>query len=176
LNPKQEPGLKRSISRESLGDLVEPGTLWVHSVPQEVVDTVSETENKRQEAINEVIYTERDFVRDMEYLRDIWIKPLRHPISSPRSAVNISCLKYSGTLTISSVSTRASMKRSTSGEVIHRRRKIGGILLDAVPHFASFVNYGAHQLCGKYKFEMEKNSDPGFAAFEVGSYASCTSS
>ena len=49
----------------------EPGTLWIHSVPQEVVNSVSDTEKKRQEAINEVIYTERDFVRDMEYLRDV---------------------------------------------------------------------------------------------------------
>ena len=49
----------------------EPGTLWIHSVPQTIVDSVSDSEKKRQEAINEVIYTERDFVRDMEYLRDV---------------------------------------------------------------------------------------------------------
>jgi hypothetical protein len=49
----------------------ETGTLWIHSVPQEVVDSVDETEMRRQEAINELIYTERDFVRDMEYLRDV---------------------------------------------------------------------------------------------------------
>ena len=49
----------------------EPGTLWIHSVPQAIVDSVSDQEKKRQEAINEVIYTERDFVRDMEYLRDV---------------------------------------------------------------------------------------------------------
>jgi hypothetical protein len=53
--------------------LQEPGTLWIHSVPQEVVNSVSDTEKKRQEAINEVIYTERDFVRDMEYLRDVCV-------------------------------------------------------------------------------------------------------
>ena len=35
------------------------------------MNSVSDTEKKRQEAINEVIYTERDFVRDMEYLRDV---------------------------------------------------------------------------------------------------------
>lgn len=54
-----------------LSNLQEPGTLWIHSVSQEVADSVSEKERKRQEAINEVIYTERDFVRDMEYLRDV---------------------------------------------------------------------------------------------------------
>lgn len=47
------------------------GTLWIHSVPQEIVNSVSDSEKRRQEAINEVIYTERDFVRDMEYLRDV---------------------------------------------------------------------------------------------------------
>jgi hypothetical protein len=40
-------------------------------VSKEIVDSVSDQEKRRQEAINEVIYTERDFVRDMEYLRDV---------------------------------------------------------------------------------------------------------
>jgi hypothetical protein len=52
-------------------DLAEPGTLWIHSVPKEIADSLTDLEKKRQEAINEVIYTERDFVRDMEYLRDV---------------------------------------------------------------------------------------------------------
>jgi hypothetical protein len=71
LNMKPQPGLKKQISKESLGELVEPGTLWIHSVPQEIVNSVSDKEKRRQEAINEVMYTERDFVRDMEYLRDV---------------------------------------------------------------------------------------------------------
>lgn len=75
LNMKPQPGLgiKRQLSRESLGDLdhVEPGQLWIHTVSKEIVDSVSDQEKNRQEAINEVIYTERDFVRDMEYLRDV---------------------------------------------------------------------------------------------------------
>ena len=46
-------------------------------MPQEIVNSVSDTEKKRQEAINEVIYTERDFVRDMEYLRDVCLSFFR---------------------------------------------------------------------------------------------------
>jgi RHO1 GDP-GTP exchange protein 1/2 len=75
LNMKPLPGLgiKRQLSRESLGDLdhVEPGLLWIHTVSKEIVDSVSDQEKRRQEAINEVIYTERDFVRALEYLRDV---------------------------------------------------------------------------------------------------------
>lgn len=49
--------------------------MWSETVPKEIFDQCDDTEKKRQEAINEVIYTERDFVRDLEYLRDV-----RHPI------------------------------------------------------------------------------------------------
>ena len=70
---KPQPGLKDRMSEESPGESVttEPGTLWIHSVSQEIASSVSEKEKMRQEAINEIIYTERDFVRDMECLRDV---------------------------------------------------------------------------------------------------------
>jgi len=73
MKPQPVLGIKRQLSRESFGDMdqVEPGQLWIHTVSKEIVDSVSDQEKRRQEAINEVIYTERDFVRDMEYLRDV---------------------------------------------------------------------------------------------------------
>ena len=46
---------------------------------------MSDQEKKRQEAINEVIYTERDFVRDMEYLRDVSDSPASRHSSPPWS-------------------------------------------------------------------------------------------
>ena len=49
--------------------------LWIHTVSKEISDTVDDKEKRRQEAINELIYTERDFVRDMEYLRDVGVFP-----------------------------------------------------------------------------------------------------
>jgi len=55
----------------NLADIQETGTLWSDTVSKEIFDSVDDTEKKRQEAINEVIYTERDFVRDLEYLRDV---------------------------------------------------------------------------------------------------------
>ncbi|KIJ65660.1 hypothetical protein HYDPIDRAFT_27654 [Hydnomerulius pinastri MD-312] len=166
LNMKPQPGLKKQISRESLGDLVEPGTLWIHSVPQEVVNSVSDTEKRRQEAINEVIYTERDFVRDMEYLRDVWISKLKDSdiIPSDRRTDFIQQVFWN-IHDIIAVNTRlrdALNKRQKSYAVVER---IGDILIEAVPHFGPFVSYGAHQLYGKYEFEKEKSSNPAFAAF-----------
>lgn len=73
LNLKPQPGLKKTASAESLKDEDGPGgaTLWANSVSKAVLETVGVEERKRQEAINELIFTERDFVKDLEYLRDV---------------------------------------------------------------------------------------------------------
>ncbi|KAI0738597.1 CNH-domain-containing protein [Daedaleopsis nitida] len=166
LNMKPQRELKKQISRESLGELVEPGTLWIHSVPAEVVASVSDTEKKRQEAINEVIYTERDFVRDMEYLRDLWMKPLRESEIIPEARRQDFLEQvFWNVQDIIAVNTRlrdALNKRQKSYAVVEQ---IGDILLEAVPHFHPFVSYGAHQLYGKYEFEKEKSANEAFARF-----------
>jgi RHO1 GDP-GTP exchange protein 1/2 len=43
--------------------------------------------------------------------------------------------------------------------------EIGDIFLEIVPLFSPFVDYGAHQMYGKYEFEKEKANNPAFAAF-----------
>ncbi|KAK7056393.1 RHO1 GDP-GTP exchange protein 2 [Paramarasmius palmivorus] len=166
LNMKPQPGLSKQISKESLNDAPDDGTLWIHSVPQEIVNSVSDKEKKRQEAINEVIYTEKDFVRDMEYLRDVWIKRLQEsdviPVDRRTSFLE---QVFWNVYDIIAVNTRlrdALMKRQKQYAVVE---KIGDIFLDAVPHFGPFVSYGAHQLYGKYEFEKEKNGNPAFAQF-----------
>ncbi|TCD65806.1 RHO1 GDP-GTP exchange protein 2 [Steccherinum ochraceum] len=168
LNMKPQPGLKKEISKESLGELVvqEPGTLWIHSVPQEVVNSVSDTEKKRQEAINEVIYTERDFVRDMEYLRDLWVKPLQEseiiPASRRQDFIEQVFWNVNDIIAVNTRLRDALNKRQKSYAVVEQ---VADILLDAFPHFAPFVSYGAHQLYGKYEFEKEKSSNLAFAQF-----------
>lgn len=166
LNMKPQPGLKKEVSEESLDDFVEPGTLWIHTVPKEVVNSVSDTEKKRQEAINEVIYTERDFVRDMEYLRDVWIANLKDgDIIPAEHRADFVQQVFWNIHDIIAVNTRlrdALNKRQKAYAVVER---IGDIFADIVPQFEPFVWYGAHQLYGKYEFEKEKTSNPAFAAF-----------
>ncbi|EFP93449.2 uncharacterized protein PGTG_19252 [Puccinia graminis f. sp. tritici CRL 75-36-700-3] len=166
LNLKPKPGLQRSLSTESLSDLKEPGKLWIHSVPQEVVDSVNDTEKKRQEAINECIYTERDFVRDLEYLRDVWIKPLQASNIIPEARrQDFLSQVFWNVLEVLSVNSRLC-------ELLSKRQKSAHL----VPHFSPFVKYGAHQLYGKYEFEREKSANPAFAKFvDVGYWFSSLS-
>lgn len=45
--------------------------LWVDVVPQEVRESISDAEWKRQEAIFELILTEENFVKDLEYINEV---------------------------------------------------------------------------------------------------------
>jgi hypothetical protein len=44
-------------------------------------------------------------------------------------------------------------------------KAIGDIFLERVPQFEPFVQYGSHQLFGKYEFEKEKSANPAFQRF-----------
>ncbi|CCO29198.1 Rho1 guanine nucleotide exchange factor 1 [Rhizoctonia solani AG-1 IB] len=160
--------LKGNSSKESLIDhgRKEPGQLWVHSVPQEVVDSVNDQEKKRQEAINEVIYTERDFVQDLEYLRDRWIEPLRTGDVIPEERrQDFVTQVFWNVEDILDVNHRLRELLTKRQKAYHIVETIGDIFLEMVPHFDPFVHYGKHQMYGKYEFEKEKSMNPEFAAF-----------
>ncbi|KAJ9107545.1 hypothetical protein QFC21_001003 [Naganishia friedmannii] len=166
LNLKVEPALTRKTSEESLVEVKETGTLWIHSVPQEVVDRVDDREMRRQEAINELIYTERDFVRDMEYLRDQWIKPLRTndviPPAKRESFVTQVFWNTHEILAVNSIFSERLTKRQKHNHIVPY---VADIMLEFIAQFEPFVVYGAHQLFGKYEFEKEKTNNPAFQKF-----------
>lgn len=169
LNMKPQPGLKRAESRASLHEeQSDEQKLWINTVSKEVADSVSDKEKKRQEVISELMYTERDFVKDLEYLRDFWMKPLRNPASSPipehrrEKFVRTVFSNCQDVYMVNSRLAEALTRRQQQGEVV---KNVGDIFLEYVPHFAPFIKYGANQLFGKYEFEHEKRTNASFAKF-----------
>ncbi|KAG5439006.1 hypothetical protein PCANB_002336 [Pneumocystis canis] len=169
LNLKTLSVLKRVESRCSLNGLDDTDKeqkLWIQSVPKEIADSLDEREKRRQEIICEVIYTERDFVKDLEYLRDFWIKPLRNGNWIPEHRKEKFILAvFSNALDVHAVNSRladALTKRQQQHNVVYR---IGDIFLEFVPRFDPFIRYGANQLHGKYEFEKEKRENHVFAKF-----------
>ncbi|KAL9086074.1 MAG: hypothetical protein Q9165_007286 [Trypethelium subeluteriae] len=172
LNIKAGPGLKREESRSSLHD--EPGDeqkLWINTVSKEVADSVDEKEKKRQEVISEIMYTERDFVKDLEYLDDFWIKPLRsndpqHPSPIPEvrreKFIRTVFSNVRDVLNVNAKLADALTRRQNQSPVVY---SVGDIFLDWVPHCEPFIRYGASQLFGKFEFEREKTANPAFARF-----------
>ncbi|KAL1957717.1 hypothetical protein VTO42DRAFT_5560 [Malbranchea cinnamomea] len=173
LNLKPQSVLRPSASRGSLhgDDDNEDQKLWINMVPKEIADKLDDREKKRQEIIFEIMYTERDFVKDLEYLRDFWMRPLRSahntalsPIPEHRREKFIRTV-FSNCLEVLSVNgkfSEALNARQKENPVVHT---IGDIFLEFVPRFDPFIKYGANQLYGKYEFEKEKASNPAFAKF-----------
>ncbi|RFU30357.1 hypothetical protein B7463_g5972, partial [Scytalidium lignicola] len=176
LNLKPQPGLRREKSQSSLHDADEPDEqkLWINTVSQEIANSVSEREKKRQEVISEIMYTERDFVKDLEYLRDFWIVPLRStnpaapsPIPESRKERIVRTI-FSNIIdppSIHGVSSRfadALTQRQRAQPVV---KCVGDIFLEFVPQFEPFIVYGSNQLSGKFEFENERSLNPYFSKF-----------
>lgn len=172
LNLKPEPGLRSSTSKGSLHkDDDNEQKLWINSVSEEVAASIDDREKKRQEVISEIMYTERDFVKDLEYLRDFWMRPLRtangnapSPIPEHRREKFIRTV-FSNCLEVLAVNGKFSESLSSRQKEYPVVRNIGDIFLQWAPRFDPFIKYGANQLYGKYEFEKEKTSNPAFARF-----------
>lgn len=169
LNLKPLPGLRREPSSASLhGDNNDEQKLWINTVSKEVADSVGEREKKRQEVISEIMYTERDFVKDLEYLRDFWMKPLRSSsltyIPEQRREKFIRVV-FSNCMEVHAINSRMAdslTRRQQENPVV---RNVGDIFLQFVPSFEPFITYGANQLFGKYEFERERSTNSAFSKF-----------
>ncbi|CAJ2504264.1 Uu.00g116580.m01.CDS01 [Anthostomella pinea] len=172
LNLKPQVGLRKdqdAIMNDDV-DQTDEQKLWINTVPKEIAESVSEKEKKKQEVVSEICYTERDFVKDLEYLRDFWILPLRSkgsPIPAPRRdrvVQNIfsNIIDHPSIHSVSARFAKALTERQQRHPVV---RNIGDIFLEIVPQFEPFILYGSKQLEAKFEFENERSSNAYFSKF-----------
>ena len=172
LNLRPQPGLRHQGSRGSLHDNDDQEQkLWINSVPKEVADKIDDREKKRQEVISEIMYTERDFVKDLEYLRDFWIRPLRigtsgivSPIKEEKREKFVRTV-FGNCQEVLAVNSKFADELSKRQKEQHVVQYIGDVFLRWAPQFDPFIKYGANQMYGKYEFEKEKGINPAFARF-----------
>lgn len=170
LKMRIQPGLKEEPTRASVHEDEDQETeqkLWINTVSKEVAEKVDDREKKRQEVISELMYTERDFVKDLEYLRDFWMRPLQSslsPIPEMRREIFVGQV-FTNVAEIYQVNSKlasALTERQKLQPVVHN---IGDIFLLHVERFRPFIQYGANQLYAKFTFENEKRNNPAFAKF-----------
>ncbi|KAL2144504.1 hypothetical protein VTI28DRAFT_9009 [Corynascus sepedonium] len=176
LNLKMGPGLKaegNATMNDDDVDQTDEQKLWINSVPKEVADSIGDREKKRQEIISEICYTERDFVKDLEYLRDFWIYPLRGKINGlspipPQRREKVVRNIFTNIIDppsihgVSSRFARALTERQQKTPVV---KNVGDIFLEFVPQFEPFILYGSKQLEGKFEFENERSINKDFSRF-----------
>ncbi|KAH3664177.1 hypothetical protein OGAPHI_004891 [Ogataea philodendri] len=158
--------LARSDSRLSLTQKEEQKAFWSLTVPKSVLDSLDKREVKRQECIFELIYSERDFVKDLEYLREFWIRPLSETKiikeNEREHFVNTVFFNINEIWEINSKFAEALTKRQQEKPIVDQ---IGDLFLEFIPRFEPFVKYGAGQVKGKYEFDRQKRHNPFFVRF-----------
>lgn len=166
LNMKPQGGLKRNESKGSVHQDELQRLLWSFSVPKEVLESVDEKEKKRQEIIFETIYTERDFVKDLEYIKDFWIIPLRTKNILPERERELFIRRVFGgineILMINAKMADELSNRQKQQPVVYQ---IGDIFINFIPRFHPFVKYAANRTFGKYEFDRQLQTNPQFAKF-----------
>ncbi|KAI8081492.1 CNH domain-containing protein [Halteromyces radiatus] len=155
----------RTSSKSSL--IEKKDRLWASTVSKFVVDKLSKEDRKRQENIFEFIYTEKDFVDDLAYVKTHWIQPLLtddiiQPADRRESLVRDIFWNIMEVYDANKQFVEALQQRQKASPVVYQ---VGDIILQYVAHFTPFVQYGAHQIIGKSIFETEKSTNPEFAAF-----------
>ncbi|KAI9028251.1 CNH domain-containing protein [Phycomyces nitens] len=142
------------------------GRLWVSKVEKDVFDSIGVEDRKRQENIYELIYTEDDFVKDLDYLQKHWITPLLESKNgTEESRKNFVNDLFSNITEIHAVNLQLKndlKEREEENPIVHR---IGDVMLKHVINFEPFVKYGSQQMISKYKLETERSTNPVFSKF-----------
>ncbi|KAG0187123.1 RHO1 GDP-GTP exchange protein 2 [Apophysomyces sp. BC1034] len=159
-----DTALSRSSSSANLRQ--QTHELWADVTPKHVLASVSNHERKRQETIFELIYTEDDFVKDLEYLNKMWIEPLRTSETIPISRRGTFIQKvFCNVMAIHEINAQlvtALRARQKEHPIVSQ---IGDIMLEFVQRFEPYIQYGARQHEAKYELEYEKFINKDFDTF-----------
>ncbi|KAI9274477.1 hypothetical protein BDA99DRAFT_431896 [Phascolomyces articulosus] len=155
---------KSSLSINSL-QYQRPIELWIDVVSKEVRDSVSKAEWKRQEAIFELVCTEENFIKTIEYM---WIEPIRvseEIIPNPKKREFFIRTVFANIMEIYDLHVQmlsAFQNRQAQNPTVSN---IGDIMHDFMDRFDPFIEYGASQYNAKFVLEQERATNGAFAAF-----------
>lgn len=168
LNMKPRGGLKRAVSRLSLHEDTQK-TLWHDTVDQSVLDNLDKHEKMRQELIYELIYTERDYVKDLEFMTDFYILPLRNPANNiipEREREAFIRTVFGG------VSDLLRLAKSLSEALTARQQHqkpvveiIGDVFLQFVQNFDPFIKYSGNKVFASFEHERQQQVNMKYARF-----------
>ncbi|GAA5816202.1 hypothetical protein MFLAVUS_009728 [Mucor flavus] len=140
--------------------------LWSQTIDEYIVLSTPSLERKRQETIFELIYTEENFLSDLDYVIKMWIEPLKQDDIIPKDRREEFIDKvFSNLIDIRNISVRLSVALRLRQQEHPIVSQISDIMESHVGLFEPFVYYGARQHQGKHMYEHERYNNPKFALF-----------
>ncbi|KAI8336829.1 hypothetical protein BC941DRAFT_353736 [Chlamydoabsidia padenii] len=145
---------------------------WSAMIPRDILKTTSDSEIKRQEAIHELIYTEEDYLRDLNLLDDLFAKPLTlAQCIAPDRRIDFCNQVFGNYMDILGLHRDLNKdlrdyQNTCQAEGDGFVDRIGDILLRHVSKFeAIYLQYGPNVVLADYKVKMEVSSNILFQNF-----------
>ncbi|CAI2166631.1 17036_t:CDS:10 [Funneliformis geosporum] len=142
---------------------------WISLVPKDILDSVSKDEKKRQEIIFETIYTEDDYVKDLDLLETLYVNGLRSsspPIIPPPELDHFIQEVFFNVFEIrkhNKVMLDRLQKLQKENYVVNN---IGDIFLECALEFGNdYVIYNGHFPLSDNIIKIEKARNPEFKRF-----------
>ncbi|CAO3648387.1 unnamed protein product [Mucor hiemalis] len=140
--------------------------LWSQSVDDYIVISTPSLERKRQETIFELIYTEENFLNDLDYIIKMWIEPLKESDIIPKQRRDEFIDQvFSNLIEIRNISKALCIALRVRQQEHPIVSCVSDIIEQFVDQFDPFVYYGARQHQGKHVYEHERFNNPQFASF-----------
>ncbi|KAG7191876.1 RHO1 GDP-GTP exchange protein 2 [Scheffersomyces spartinae] len=169
LNMKPGGGLKRATSKLSINDVDENKTLWHETVPSSILDKMDKHQKMRQELIFEFIYTERDYVKDLEFMTDFYIMPLRNAFNNiipEREREAFIRTVFGG------VNDLLRLAKGLSEALTRRQQQqkpvietFADVFLEHVGNFDAFVKYSGNKVFASYEHERQQQVNIKYSRF-----------
>ena len=153
-----------TIQKEKSVDM--PAQLWFMSVPKEIVDSVSDSERKRQEIIFEIIQTEKEYVDDLLTLQTVFVQPLLEgDILSPIRKEKLISSLFLNIGELYNINLKLKRKLLERQKENYAVNCIGDIFVSVADTFYPYIDYGAGQAFAKFLLDEERQSNMEFSAF-----------
>ncbi|KAJ1959992.1 RHO1 GDP-GTP exchange protein 2, partial [Dipsacomyces acuminosporus] len=156
----------RKTAKSNVAAEMKQEKLWSMSVPKEVVKSVSRKELDRQERLYEVFYGEKDYVRDLCILRDLYMRPLHNEdIVDESRRKNFITKVFKNALAILAENARLQRELEMRQKESFICYQVGDVFLEFVEHLESYLEYCANQPYSMHFLEAERKSNPRLNEF-----------
>ncbi|KAI8888823.1 hypothetical protein K501DRAFT_135274, partial [Backusella circina FSU 941] len=166
---EDEEKSSRLQSEQSITRHVHAQSAWAQRVSQTLLDSIPKKERERQEAINEMVYSEVVYNKDLETLAEVIIEPLlrKQIMSSKKKEGFITEVfgNYKELMDVSStlMNDLLDLQQRYQHECVPM---IGDVLIGHFAYFEDpFSKYCPHVSLSEYLVKEEEHNNPEFAKF-----------
>ncbi|KAJ3010284.1 UNVERIFIED_CONTAM: RHO1 GDP-GTP exchange protein 2 [Siphonaria sp. JEL0065] len=139
---------------------------WSNTVPKEVQESVSKEEEKRQNAIYDIIKTEKNYVEELKIIQSLYAGPLREA-----NVIETSRLETFAKVVFCNAADLLNVNSRILGKLLARQKetyiveKIGDIFLSCASELSVYIEYCGNREYSRNDIALEKAQNPKFKEF-----------